>query len=329
MPSTLTTLTGTAVGDPRVPDKAAVTFVALRGPALHQRVLLAQAPGSGPWYLGDLFHRDRHRRLAPRPCHRSAAARRKAALVVGYHSANNGRSPEIFEAPDDPRKHPWPKRILAEIKYGEEFVPCDIDGNGSWIWCRSLVAGEPGEWGVYAARICEGLKAARIAVADVNGDGRPDIVVGEEVMDFDKQVIPRSRLTWFENPPDPRQSPWSAHVIDKVRCAHSVAAADLDGDGEAEVVCGEHDPFWPYRRMLQPLRLQEGGRGGEDVEALLPRQPVRASRRDERSSNWATAGRASSATAGRTASTSTSGSPRNEIEVAARVSSWRSENSLK
>jgi hypothetical protein len=42
-------------------------------------------------------------------------------------------------------------------------------------------------------------------------------------------------------------------VIDKVRCAHSVAAADLDGDGEPEVICGEHDPFYPYRSRCRLL----------------------------------------------------------------------------
>lgn len=30
---------------------------------------------------------------------------------------------------------------------------------------------------------------------------------------------------------------------DTVRSAHSVAVADIVGDGEAEVIYGEHDPF--------------------------------------------------------------------------------------
>jgi hypothetical protein len=37
------------------------------------------------------------------------------------------------------------------------------------------------------------------------------------------------------------------HVIDKVRSPHSLDVADLDGDGEREVIVAEHDPFTPYR----------------------------------------------------------------------------------
>jgi hypothetical protein len=92
---------------------------------------------------------------------------------------------------------------------------------------------------------------ARIGVTDVNKDGRPDIIIGEEIMDFDKREIPYSKVWWFENPEDPKQVPWKGHAIDSVRCAHSVGVGDIDGDGEDEIVVGEHDPFWPYRSMCR------------------------------------------------------------------------------
>lgn len=40
---------------------------------------------------------------------------------------------------------------------------------------------------------------------------------------------------------------FAVHIIDRVRSPHSLSAADLDGDGEVEIVVGEHDPFHPYR----------------------------------------------------------------------------------
>lgn len=56
-----------------------------------------------------------------------------------------------------------------------------------------------------------------------------------------------ARLAWFEHPGDLTQSPCKMHVIDQVRSPHSPAVSDLDGDGQLEIVCGEHDPFYPYR----------------------------------------------------------------------------------
>jgi hypothetical protein len=181
----------------------------------------------------------------------------RLALVTGYHSAGQGTRPEIWEIPDDPTC-PWPKRMLADIHYGEEFVACDIDGDGK----LDIVAGAA--WlenlgdGTFKPHIIgEGFQAARVAVADFNGDGRPDILLGEEILDFEHHVTRRSALVWFENPPNPKTDPWIKHTVDMVRCAHSVAAADIDGDGSPEIICGEHDPFWPYRSQCRLIAYKK------------------------------------------------------------------------
>ena len=178
----------------------------------------------------------------------------KIALVAGYHGAKKGYFPEIFEVPDDPTEHPWPRRVLAEIPYGEEIVPFDINGDGK----LDLVAGpywleNLGDGTFQVHQIAEGFKVARVRIADINGDGRPDVILGEEVLDFKAGVTPLSRLAWFENPEDPASALWATHVIDTVRCPHSLDVADLDGDGRLEIVCGEHDPLKPYRSRCRVL----------------------------------------------------------------------------
>ncbi len=63
-----------------------------------------------------------------------------------------------------------------------------------------------------------------VAVADVNGDQKPDILLA------DKNLI-----VWYENPS------WTKHIIAEnlTKLDHvCIAAADLDGDGKAEVAVG-------------------------------------------------------------------------------------------
>jgi hypothetical protein len=63
-----------------------------------------------------------------------------------------------------------------------------------------------------------------------------------------------SRLAWFEQPDDPRSGPWEMHVIDHICSPNSVAVYDFDGDGQDEIVVGEHDPridiYYGRKRLL-------------------------------------------------------------------------------
>ncbi len=185
------------------------------------------------------------------------------ALVTGYHSAGKGDFPEIFEVPEDPTVTPWPKRTLAEICYGEEFAAADITGDGR----LDIVAGpwwlaNDGSGNFRTHAIAEPYDIARIGVADINGNGRPDVIAGEEALDFENQLAPICRLVWYECPEDPAAGPWVPHVIDKIRCPHSLGVADLDGDGQVEIVCGEHDPFYPYRSRCRLLVYKQANAAG-------------------------------------------------------------------
>lgn len=181
----------------------------------------------------------------------------KLALIVGYHSAEEREDlPEILTIPADPTQHPWPQRVLAPIPYGEEFVPHDLTGDGKLdiaagrYWLENV-----GDGTFRPYQITEGDdfdNVARVRVADVNGNGRPDILVVEEGVDWGEvKEAYFVRVAWFENPGDPRTVPWQVHVIDTVRSPHSLDVADLDGDGELEVIVGEHDPFKPYRNRCR------------------------------------------------------------------------------
>lgn len=199
----------------------------------------------------------------------------RLALVVGYHSAgSNHDSPELFEVPEDPRQQ-WVKRNLADISYGEQFQANDLDDDGNldiiggYFWLENDGRGE-----FHLHRFAEDRIAlstdtdttyrapGRIAFADLDGDGRSELVMGEESLDYPKRAIPPGHLTWFEVPSDARLGKWKKHIIDKIRCPHSLSTADIDGDGQIEIVVGEHDPFLPYRsrsRLFVYKRLSKVG----------------------------------------------------------------------
>lgn len=66
------------------------------------------------------------------------------------------------------------------------------------------------------------------SLGDITGNGRPDLVAG--------QNIHQHKLWWFEIPDDPRQQ-WTRRLItDDFEKYHDTAVADVDGDGQNEVV---------------------------------------------------------------------------------------------
>jgi len=65
-------------------------------------------------------------------------------------------------------------------------------------------------------------------LADITGNGRTDLVVG--------QGIGSSDIYWFEQPADPRDL-WTRHLVDsEFEKYHDLAFGDIDNDGEAELV---------------------------------------------------------------------------------------------
>ncbi len=170
----------------------------------------------------------------------------RLALVCAYHSAKkHDHFPEIFEAPDDLKSGQWKKRILTERHFGEQIAAADLTGNGlldlvmGVKWMENKGDGSFDEHSITG----DDFDAARLAVIDMQASGSTDIVMTEENQQwFSEQKSGWGSIIRFEADGDPRK-PWRGHTIDKIRMPHSLGAADLDGDGEIELVVAEHDPF--------------------------------------------------------------------------------------
>ncbi len=112
-------------------------------------------------------------------------------------------------------------------------------------WYRN-VDGRGGKWEKREV-VSDWTDDCRVAIADMNGDGRLDLVLGPSEG--------AGRLSWFENPT------WREYVIDPgpLEGAHSLAVADFDGDGRLEVMAGEMHTS-PGKRVLVYRRGPKGER---------------------------------------------------------------------
>jgi len=167
-----------------------------------------------------------------------------------------------FEVPADPLDgEDWLERELGRVVVPINSQPVDLDGDGDIdvvggsrgevriLWFENLGGQEPGfkERTIRIEGTARPAGAPRFEAmngfddplitgitldfADLNGDGRPDIVVNEWL----------SYVVWLEQPADPSEA-WELHSIGGVAPDKlvSVTVADINGDGRPDVMTGAY-----------------------------------------------------------------------------------------
>ena len=131
----------------------------------------------------------------------------------------------------------WTEYTIDSTAYVQELTVADVDGDGDPDFLAA--GGNSIAWwanetlhrsAVYAAgQFIDGVfgTAASVSAADVDGDGDTD-VLGAAYSD--------NEIAWWENTAGDG-SAWTEHTIDAAfTAAHSVSAADVDGDGDTDVL---------------------------------------------------------------------------------------------
>jgi hypothetical protein len=153
-------------------------------------------------------------------------------VVLSWHDESVGL--QLLTVPDDPVGGRWRWTQLSETSLGEALDHGDIDGDGDLdvslgtTWLRN----DGDSWTEFVIHTPDQGVADRVHLVDVDLDADLDALVGYG-------HDPEGKLAWYENPGDPTD-PWSEHLITNVVNPQSVDHADLDGDGDLDVVAGEH-----------------------------------------------------------------------------------------
>lgn len=154
----------------------------------------------------------------------------------------------VFLVPGNPTAGAWRRVHISGNPSDEGFAIGDIDGDGfpdiaattgdskRVEWYRNP-GKEVGDWQSHlAGKMSDTVYPDRVELADLNGDGRLDIIVTEENGEDE-----RAKTFWWRQPASLDGDPaWTRHLLTTQATTHGLDAADVDHDGDIDLVTGEH-----------------------------------------------------------------------------------------
>lgn len=208
-----------------------------------------------------------------------------------------GGKPEILlaqyylEIPEKPEAEEWPTRQYTSKGQGYAIGDIDRDGlldiAGSYriegqgkvpgtrdvTWWNSEICWwknpghSSGNW--HRFDIGKATDADRYELADLDKDGRLDMVTTEERYPGHS---PNASSYWFEQPNDPKGS-WERHLVVTQLSMNSLDVADMDQDGDNDIIISEHS--MPYGGKSAPdherLQIWQNDGKGHFTEHLVDR----------------------------------------------------------
>jgi hypothetical protein len=141
----------------------------------------------------------------------------------------------------------WPRVRISASPSDEGFAFGDLDGDGDLDVVAGTADGERVEW--YRNPGDSGADWTAFPLGDVSDFGFPDrFELGDLDGDDDLDVIGSeengatsgAKTVWWEHPASATAPGWTRRPIATQATTNSLDVADLDGDGDVDVVTGEH-----------------------------------------------------------------------------------------
>jgi hypothetical protein len=204
-------------------------------------------PGAQVWFENPLPNGDPAK--DPWRRHRVSNIRSHDALVADL---DGDRRPEVVARDQSGFNHNTGNKIYIykqsssnrwehhtiECPHGEGLAIADLDSDGDadvvigslWFENTGIAANQ---WPKHPYSTRWTWRDAKVAVGDLNGDGRPDIVLAPA--EYKGQTY---RLAWYEAPKNPRQAEWTERVVvaEIEAVVHGLQVTDMNGDGQRDIV---------------------------------------------------------------------------------------------